>query len=78
MNPDELQAWQDRMFGNGYGSQVSAAEALNAPPQTYRNWLTGRRPISDPIALLCWYVEKFGPPEIALFLDRQHNPIRHS
>lgn len=61
MKDDELQAWQDRVFGPGYGSQVKAAAALKAPPQTYRNWLTGRRPISDQTAHLCRYVEKFGP-----------------
>jgi hypothetical protein len=60
MSGDELQAWQDRLFGPGYGSQVKAAASLDAPVQTYRNWLTGRRPIPDQVALLCLYVERFG------------------
>ena len=61
MTPADLQEWQDRVFGPGYGSQVKAAAALKAHPQTYRNWLTGRRPISDQTAHLCLYVERFGP-----------------
>lgn len=58
--PNELQAWQDRVFGSGYGSQVKAAAALHAPNDTYRNWLTGRRKIPNQVALLCRYVEQFG------------------
>jgi plasmid maintenance system antidote protein VapI len=61
MTPAELEAWQGRVFGTGYGVQVKAAAALGVPKQTYRNWLAGRRDLPEPMALLARYVERFGP-----------------
>lgn len=60
MTPAELLAWQDRLFGGGYGSQTDAAAALGVPPQTYRNWITGRSAVPASAARLCRYIERFG------------------
>ena len=60
MTPTELQAWQDRVFGPGYGSQVKAAAALQTLVSTYRSWLSGRRPMPESVAELCRYIDKFG------------------
>lgn len=56
-------AWQQRVVGTGYGAQVEAARLLNAPPQSYRNWLEGRTTPSGPVQRLMRYVEKFGKLE---------------
>lgn len=61
MNSTDLQAWQTRVVGNGYGAQVKAAALLNTPPQTYRNWITGRFEILGPVERLTQYIERFGP-----------------
>ncbi len=63
MKPIDLKAWQERVVGNGYGSQVKAASLLNAPPQTYRNWIGGRFEIPGPVERLAQYVERYGPME---------------
>lgn len=57
MTSEELQAWQARL---GL-SQVGAAQQTKTPVPTYRHYLAGRRPIPENFALLCRYVEKFGP-----------------
>ncbi|MCW2240653.1 hypothetical protein [Azospirillum canadense] len=56
MTKEELQEWQDRLFKD----QVEAAAALNAPLQTYRNWLKGRADVPKPVERLCVYVERYG------------------
>ena len=56
MTAAQLQQWQDRL---GL-SQVGAADHMDVPVQTYRNWLKGRYPIPPVVAVLCGYIERFG------------------
>jgi hypothetical protein len=60
MTASDLQAWQDRHFGRGYGSQVKAAEALATRLPTYRSWLAGRRPMQPIAILVTQYIDRFG------------------
>jgi hypothetical protein len=53
----ELQAWQERLKL----SNSEAADLLNAPYDTYRNWWYGHRGVPTPVALLMRYVEAYGP-----------------
>lgn len=63
MKHTDVLAWQQRVVGTCYGAQVEAARLLNAPPQSYRNWLDGRTTPSGSVQRLMQYVEKFGPLE---------------
>lgn len=60
MTPADLQAWQDRVFGTRYGTQVKAAKSLAVATHTYRSWLVGRKGIPPIAERLCRYVEQFG------------------
>lgn len=63
MTSEELINWQTRVVGTGYGAQPRAAKLLNAPLQTYRNWLYGRIEVPGPVEKLAEYVERYGPLE---------------
>lgn len=54
----ELKDWQLRLGV----TQLAAAKLLAVPAQTYRNWITGRRLAPSYVRVLCFYVEKYGPP----------------
>lgn len=54
----EIKDWQSRLGV----TQLAAAKLLAAPAQTYRNWITGRRLAPSYVRVLCFYVEKYGPP----------------
>jgi hypothetical protein len=60
MTPNDLRSWEARL-----GIMPSeAARWTKTPLETYRSYLYGKRRIPDNFALLCWYVEKFGPADV--------------
>jgi hypothetical protein len=60
MTPDDIRSWQARL---GI-SPPEAARQTQTPLETYRSYIYGKRRIPDNFALLCWYVEEFGPVDV--------------